>query len=182
MRQLKFHEKKLLRKVDLLNWKDDANVREITIIRRYHLPSRDEYHKYNRLCGSIRGFVYRLSLLPAQDPIRAKMQAAVLAKMYDMGVLNSDAKLSDIENKLTVSAFCKRRLAVVMCQLKMAETVSSAVKFIEQGHVRVGPDCITDPAFLVTRNMEDFVTWVDTSKLKRTVMTYNDELDDYDLL
>ena len=29
--------------------------------------------------------------------------------------------------------------------------------------------------------MEDFVTWVDTSKLKRTVASYNDELDDYDL-
>lgn len=71
-----------------------------------------------------------MSLLPAQDPIRAKMQAAVLAKMYDMGVLNSDAKLSDIENKLTVSAFCKRRLAVVMCQLKMAETVSSVSFFL----------------------------------------------------
>lgn len=26
-----------------------------------------------------------------------------------------------------------------------------AVKFIEQGHVRVGPDMITDPAYLVTR-------------------------------
>jgi hypothetical protein len=26
-----------------------------------------------------------------------------------------------------------------------------AVKFIEQGHVRVGPDTIIDPAFLVTR-------------------------------
>ncbi len=24
--------------------------------------------------------------------------------------------------------------------------------------------------------MEDFVTWVDTSKLKRTVMKYNDEV------
>lgn len=28
---------------------------------------------------------------------------------------------------------------------------------------------VTDPAFLVTRNMEDFVTWVDTSKIKRKV-------------
>ena len=28
-----------------------------------------------------------------------------------------------------------------------------AVKFIEQGHVRVGPDTITDPAFLVTRSV-----------------------------
>lgn len=26
------------------------------------------------------------------------------------------------------------------------------------------------------RNMEDFVTWVDTSKIKRTVMNYNDEV------
>lgn len=69
-----------------------------------------------------------------------------------MGVLNSSAKLSDVQNKLTVSAFCRRRLAVVMCAgLKMAETVSAATKFIEQGHVRVGPDAITDPAYLVTR-------------------------------
>ena len=44
---------------------------------------------------------------------------------------------------------------------------------MEQGHVRVGPDTITDPAFLVTRNMEDFVTWVDTSKIKRHVQKYN---------
>ena len=48
--------------------------------------------------------------------------------------------------------------------------------FIEQGHVRVGPDTITDPAFLVTRHMEDFVTWVDTSKIKRTIARYNDEV------
>jgi U3 small nucleolar ribonucleoprotein protein IMP3 len=34
----------------------------------------------------------------------------------------------------------------------------------------------------VTRSFEDFVTWVDTSKIKRKVMKYNDKLDDYDLL
>jgi ribosomal protein S4 len=30
-------------------------------------------------------------------------------------------------------------------------TQNQAVKFIEQGHIRVGPDNITDPAYLVTR-------------------------------
>ena len=29
---------------------------------------------------------------------------------------------------------------------------------------------------LPDRHMEDFVTWVDTSKLKRTIMRYNDEV------
>lgn len=69
-----------------------------------------------------------------------------------------------------------------MVRIKMSETIREAVTFIEQGHVRVGPQTITEPAFLVTRNMEDFVTWVDTSKIKQKVLQYNDRLDDYDLL
>lgn len=81
--------------------------------------------RYNKLCGAIRSFAHRLSLLPAQDPFRSKFEAQILAKLYDIGVLNSTAKLSDVENKLTVSAFCRRRLAVVMCVAKMAETVSA---------------------------------------------------------
>ena len=71
-----------------------------------------------------------------------------------------------MENKVTVSSLCRRRIGVVMCRLKMAETISDAVKFIEQGHVRVGPNVITDPAYLITRNLEDYLTWVDNSKLK----------------
>lgn len=53
---------------------------------------------------------------------------------------------------------------------------------VEQGQVRVGPSVVTDPSFLVSRKLEDFVTWVDGSKIKRSVMRYNSKLDDYDLL
>ena len=52
----------------------------------------------------------------------------------------------------------------------------------QKGHVRVGPDTVTDPAFLVTKSMEDFVTWVDTSKIRRKVRTYNDQLDDFEFM
>lgn len=41
---------------------------------------------------------------------------------------------------------------------------------------------MTDPAFLVTKSMEDFVTWVDTSKIRRKVRTYNDQLDDFEFM
>lgn len=106
-----------------------------------------------------------------------------------------------------ISTLFRRRLAVVLVRLKFAETMKEAVTFVEQarefffvsfvygsyGHVfilwfstksdiRVGTEIITDPAFLVTRDMEDYVTWVDTSKIKRKVLKYNDKLDDYDLL
>lgn len=76
----------------------------------------------------------------------------------------------------------RRRLPVIMVRIKMAETVKQAAMLVEQGHVRVGPRTVTDPAMLITRTMEDFVTWVDTSKIKRAVTKYNDKLDDYDLL
>lgn len=171
----------------------------------------------------MRSLVHRLSLLPAADPFRSQKESEMLNKLYDMGILGGsdiqlllaswmflatrhadridmNAKPSDIENKLTVSSIARRRLAVVVTKLRMAETVSDvrlislprvilqilvcvltcqAVRTIEQGHVRVGPSPVTDPAMLVTRHMEDFVTWVDTSARKRTIMKYNDEVSPY---
>jgi len=102
-------------------------------------------------------------------------------RLYDMGVITTKKSLAQVD-KLSTSSFCRRRISVVMVRLRMSETLREAVTFIEQGHVRVGPDTVTDPAFLVTRSMEDFVTWVDTSKIKRKVLQYNDQLDDFDLL
>ena len=55
----------------------------------------------------------------------------------------------------------------------MAETVKDAVKFIEQGHIRVGPELVKDPAMLITRNLEDFITWVDSSAIRKKVLDYN---------
>lgn len=40
------------------------------------------------------------------------------------GPVDTGTKPSDVENKVTVSAFARRRLAVVMVRLKMAETVA----------------------------------------------------------
>jgi U3 small nucleolar ribonucleoprotein protein IMP3 len=175
VRQLKFHEKKLLKKVDFLHWKKDDNLHEIAIIRRYRLSKREEYIKYNKLCGQIKSFAYRISQLNPRDPYRTQMEERLLNKLYDMGLIPAKSAFSAVD-RLTVSAFCRRRLPIVMLRMKMAENVKEAVTLIEQGHVRVGADTITDPAFLVTRSMEDFVTWVDTSKIKRKIMKYNDKV------
>ncbi|WFC99693.1 U3 small nucleolar ribonucleoprotein imp3 [Malassezia yamatoensis] len=155
MRQLKYHEQKLLKKHDFLQWKNENNLREIKVMRRYHLQDRDDYQKYNNLVGKIRNLALRLSTLSVSDSFRLQQESMLLNKLYDMGLLDTGAKMSDIMEKVNVSAFCRRRLPVVMVRLHMSESVSQAVRYVEQGHVRVGPDTITDPAFLVTRNLED---------------------------
>jgi ribosomal protein S4 len=61
----------------------------------------------------------------------------MLEKLYDMGILSSVIKLSEVERKVGVSRMARRRVGVVMTRLGMADTVTAAVKFVEQGHVRV---------------------------------------------
>jgi len=161
MRKLKFHEQKLLKKTDFLNWKKEKNLREIKVLRRYHINDREDYVKYNKTCGQITKLVAFLKTFRSDDPFRIDMTEKLLQKLYDMGVVTT-----------------KKSLAV--CE-KIAVSVQ-AVTYVEQGHVRVGTEVVTDPSFLVTRSLEDYVTWVDGSKIKRTLMKYNDKLDDYDLL
>jgi len=181
MRKLKYHEHKLLKKVDFLQWNREHNLRELQVMRRYHIQDRDDYKKYNKIVGMITKLTNVLRKLDAKDETRIQITDQLLEKLYNMGVLPSKKSLAQTE-KLSTASFCRRRLAVVMVRLKMAETMKEACTFVEQGHVRVGPETITDPAYHVTRSMEDFVTWVDTSKIRRKVQRFNDKLDDFELL
>ena len=181
MRQLKHHEKKLLKKVNFLQYKNEGNLRELQVMRRYHITNRDDYAKYNRITGQITSFVNTMKKLDPKDAVRIDLTDRLLDKLYDMGVIPTKKSLVQLE-QLSTASFCRRRLAVVMVRSKMSETVKEAVGFVEPWHVRVGPETVTDPAYLVTRGMEDFVAWVDTSKIKRKVMRYADKLDDFDLL
>jgi U3 small nucleolar ribonucleoprotein protein IMP3 len=180
MRKLKHHEKKLLKKVDFL-WQRENNLREIQVMRRYHINNRQDYHEYNKVCGMITKLVNKLKSMDKADEKRIQITNFLLDKLYFMGLTTTKKSLSVCE-KLPASALCRRRFSVVVVRLKFCETLKEAVTFIEHGHFRVGPVTVKDPGFLVTRSMEDHVAWVDSSKVKRTVDKYNDRLDDYDLL
>lgn len=181
MRKLKYHEYRLLRKSDFLQWKRERNQHEVKVVRRYHLGDPEHYYKYSKIVGEIKHLVHKILQLPSDDPIRVQRTEDLLTKLYDMGIVPVKTGL-DACAKVTVSAICRRRLPVVMMRLKFAENLKEATALIEQGHVRIGPDQVKDPAMLITRNMEDFITWVDTSKIKRKVSQFTDTLDDYDLL
>ena len=180
VRKLKYHESKLLKKLDFINWKSDGNLREVKILRRYHVQDREDYHTYNKVVGLITKLTTQLKNLDARDPVRLETTDVLLDKLYSLGIIQAKRLLAC--DKIAASTLCRRRLPVVLVRLKMAETMKEAVTLVEQGHIRVGPHSVTDPSYLVSRTMEDYVKWVDTSKIKATIMRYNDKLDDYDLL
>merc|ERR1712083_505548 len=128
----------------------------------------------------IRDIVRMIKDLNPNRQHRTDMSAAFLEKMYSIGLIPTKWNL-ELCDKITASSFCRRRLPVVMLRSKMAESIKTATQLIEQGHVRVGSDVVKDPAFLVTRNLEDFVTWVDTSAIRKHVMEYKEMRDDYEM-
>ncbi len=138
-------------------------------------------YRYNKLAGYITSLVAKLKQLTPDNTTRINSTNALLDKLYKLGLIDTHTSLAKAEH-IPASAFARRRLPVVLVRLKMAETLREAVTFIEQGHIRVGPETVTDPAFLVNRTMEDFITWMDSSKIKRAITKYNDKLDDYELL
>lgn len=48
--------------------------------------------------------------------------------------------------------------------------------------IRVGTKVIRDTSYFVPKHMEDMVTWVDSSKIKKKILQYNDKFDDYDFM
>ncbi|XP_063283025.1 U3 small nucleolar ribonucleoprotein protein IMP3 [Pelobates fuscus] len=180
VRKLKYHEQKLLKKVDFINWEVDNNIHEVKVLRKYRMDKREDYTKYNKLSRNVRELAQKIRDLDEKDTFRIQSTAKLLEKLYAMGLIPTKQSLQLCE-MVSASSFCRRRLPTIVVRLRMAQNLKTAVTFIEQGHIRVGPEVITDPAFLVTRNMEDFVTWVDSSKIKKHVMEYNEERDDFDL-
>lgn len=82
-----------------------------------------------------------------------------------MGLITNKRNF-ELASKVTASCFCRRRLAVIMIRSKMVQTLKSATTYIEQGHVRVGPQVIKDPAFLVSR----YIKYILINKKKKIVL------------
>jgi U3 small nucleolar ribonucleoprotein protein IMP3 len=165
VRKLAHHESRLLRHVSLHQYPTTSSSTPVSapVLRRYAIARPSDYTSYNRICGSLRQLAARLAKLPPDDPVRRRLESELLGKLWDIGILGHVAssgdpsggggrgKLSDVEKKVTVSAFARRRLGVVMTRLRMGDTVQAANRFVQQGHVRVGTEVVTDESFLVTR-------------------------------
>ena len=57
VRKLKYHEQKLLKKVDFINWEVDNNLHEVKVMKKFCVQKREDYTMYNKLSREIRDIV-----------------------------------------------------------------------------------------------------------------------------
>ncbi|KJH42636.1 S4 domain protein [Dictyocaulus viviparus] len=180
VRKLKLHEKKLLKKTDFMQWEVDHYGKQTKQMRRYHIFKREHYSLYNKLAAQVRSIAEKLKELPVNEPFRVRCVKEMLSKLYAAGIIPT-ADTAERLGQVSAASFARRRLPVVMRKIGMVDSIRGASDFVEQGHVRIGPKLVTDPAFMVTRAQEDAITWTNTSKIKMHVLNYNNTRDDFDL-
>ncbi|KAG8436372.1 hypothetical protein GDO86_007463 [Hymenochirus boettgeri] len=93
VRKLKYHEQKLLKKVDFINWEVDNNTHEVKVLRKYHLDKREDYTKYNKLSRNIRELAQKIRDLDEKDPFRVQSTAKFVEKLYSMGLIPTKQSL-----------------------------------------------------------------------------------------
>lgn len=90
MRELKYHEKKLLKKVDFVQWKSDATLHEAQVMRRYRVTNRDDYQHYARIIGYVTKLANTLKKLPPTDDTRIELTKQLLRKLYLAGIIDNE--------------------------------------------------------------------------------------------
>ena len=75
-------------------------------MRHYLIIGRDDYKKYNILCGMITNLVNILKQVDPKYPFRVEMTDRVLEKLYNIGVIPTNKSLA-LCDKLSVSSFCR---------------------------------------------------------------------------
>ncbi|KAG4940468.1 hypothetical protein JHK87_044339 [Glycine soja] len=98
-------------------------VNQIQNDKEYLNDESGNTNRYSGLCHMVQKLVNILKQMDQKDPFRIDMTDKLLEKLH--------------------------RLSTVLVRLKFAEHSKEAVTYIEQGHIRVGPETVTDPAFLI---------------------------------
>ena len=81
MRELKHFEKKLLKKTDFYQWKNQNNLHQIGVIRKYRLTDREDYNRYNKLCGLVTKLCSLLKVLKSDDKFRTAISSQLIDKV-----------------------------------------------------------------------------------------------------
>ena len=81
VRKLKFHEEKLLKKVDFINWEVDNNLHEIKVMKKFFIQKREDYTKYNKISREVRKLVSKIKDLDQKDPFRIESTSMLLDKL-----------------------------------------------------------------------------------------------------
>lgn len=142
-------------------WIKERLVEEMELVGQYGLRNKRELWKTQTLLRTTRTKAKALlSLSEAEREIREK---ALVKKLYNMGLLESDKATIDDILGLTIKNILERRLQTIVYRKGLARTIHEARQMIVHGHIAIAGRKIRSPGKLVTRSEESLIDYAPTS-------------------
>jgi len=141
---------------------DKARIeKEKELMKKYGLRRKREIWRAEAI---LRNFRRRARELAAKKDKEA--EKILLDKLYRLGLLGKNATLDDVLS-LTIEDILERRLQTMVFKKNLANTPKHARQLIVHGHIAVDGRRTIYPSFLVTRELEDKISFYKDSPLAK---------------
>merc|ERR1712046_489956 len=122
---------------------------ELKLIGTYGLKNKREIWRVGLILSKVRAVARQLLTLEERDPQRIFQGQALMRRMIRYGILDEDKQRLDYVLALKIEDFLERRLQTLVHKCGLAKSTHHARVLIRQKHIRVGPQIVDIPSFMV---------------------------------
>ncbi len=137
---------------------------EIIIIKDYGVSSKSEIYKMRSVLKKFS--LQAKKLLSSASAQTEQEKKSLLNKLHSLALIGADAQLDDVL-ALQLNNIMERRLQTLLVRKGLANTMKQARQFIVHQHIKVGSKSITSPSYLVSKDEEHKLAFVEKSPLAK---------------
>lgn len=146
-------------------WKQDRIESEREYIKKYGLKNHKEVWKAKTYLGRYRQQARELlAKLGGKDPQVKKESDQLLLHLTRMGILPAGSSLDDVL-ALETESILNRRLQTLVYLKGFSNTILHSRQLINHGHIGIGKKKVNIPGFIVTKDEENEINYLDRSPL-----------------
>lgn len=141
-------------------WDKERLDVEKEIVREYGVVNKTEIYKMHSM---LRDFALRAKkLLSSASPQAEQEKKSLLNKLHSLALIKANAQLDDVL-ALQLNNIMERRLQTLVLRKGLANTIKQARQFIVHQHIKVGNRSITSPSYIVSRDEENKLSFLEKS-------------------
>ncbi len=133
---------------------------ETILVKDYCISNKRELFKMRAV---LKKFTLQAKKLLSSTSAQAEQEKkSLLNKLHSLSLIGANAQLDDVL-ALQLTNVLERRLQTLLVRKGLATTMKQARQFIVHQHIKVGGKSITAPSYLVSKNEENNLTFLEKS-------------------
>jgi len=143
-------------------WQKERLDAEKELVKEYGVVNKTEIYKMQSI---LKDYALRAKKLLSSSSAQAEQEKkALLSKLKSLALIGADAQLDDVL-ALQLKNVMERRLQTIVLRKGFANSIKQSRQFIVHQHIKVGNKMMTAPSYVVSKEEESKVTFIEKSPI-----------------